>query len=72
MLGYFIYSESRGKKFNLSVVRKSKSGGQERVAGVDANLHGVLSIDEFEEHVQELSFIGGCCHDVPVSPFQDE
>ena len=41
----------------LSVVGKSEGGGEEGVAGVNADFHGVLGVDEFEQHVQELPFI---------------
>ena len=50
----------------LSVIGKSKGSGEERVAGVNTDLHGVLGIDELEEHVQELPFIGRGSHQVPV------
>ena len=59
-----------GRFSDLSVVGESKGGGQKGVAGVDADLHGVLGINELEKQVQELPFICRRCHDVPVSRFK--
>lgn len=46
-------------------MRESKGGGEEGVAGVDTDLHGVLGVDQLQQHVQELTFICWCSHDVP-------
>lgn len=31
---------------HLAVIRECKGGGEEGIAGVDADLHGVLCVDE--------------------------
>ena len=37
--------------------RRQSCGGEEGVASVDADLHGLLGADEFEQQVEELSLV---------------
>lgn len=50
----------------LSILRKGKGRREQRIARVDADLHGVLGVDQLQEHVQELSLISRSRHDVPA------
>ena len=55
---------------HLAVVGDSEGGGEEGVTRVDADLHGVLGVDELQQHVQELSFVGRRRHYVPEISIQ--
>jgi hypothetical protein len=63
-------SEKReGTTTDRAVLREGERRGEEGVAGVDADLHGLLGADELDEHVQELPLVGGGRHQVPARHF---
>ena len=60
-----------GERTDRAVFGDGEGGGEEGVAGVDADLHGLLGADELEEHVEELALVGGGRHQVPARANQD-
>ncbi|OAY67529.1 hypothetical protein ACMD2_22750 [Ananas comosus] len=48
------------------VVLAGEGGGEEGVAGVDADLHRLLGVDQLQQHVQELALVGRRGHDIPA------
>lgn len=60
--------EERGdlRVADRAVVGDGEGGGEEGVAGVDADLHGLLGADELEQQVQELPLISRRRHQVPA------
>lgn len=49
-----------------AVVGDGEGGGEEGVAGVDADLHGLLGADELQQQVQELPLVRRRRHQVPA------
>jgi hypothetical protein len=54
-----------------AVLGDGERGGEEGVAGVDADLHGLLGADELEQHVEELPLVRRRRHQVPDEKRRD-